>query len=45
MTLWQWSKENGILLEAYSPLGSAEKVKETLEVPVVFAPLYNKVYI
>ena len=31
----QWSKENGILLEAYSPLGSAEKVKKTLEIPVV----------
>jgi len=33
--LLKWSKENGILLEAYSPLGSAEKVKETLEVPVI----------
>ncbi|KDR82531.1 hypothetical protein GALMADRAFT_237878 [Galerina marginata CBS 339.88] len=30
--LLQWSKENGLLLEAYSPLGSAEKVKESLDV-------------
>ena len=29
----QWSKENNLLLEAYSPLGSAEKVKESLEIP------------
>ncbi|KAF8877158.1 NADP-dependent oxidoreductase domain-containing protein [Gymnopilus junonius] len=33
--LLKWSKENGLLLEAYSPLGSAEKVKESLEVPEV----------
>ncbi|PPQ65906.1 hypothetical protein CVT26_000926 [Gymnopilus dilepis] len=33
--LLKWSKENGILLEAYSPLGSQEKVKESLEVPEV----------
>lgn len=33
----QWSKENGLLLEAYSPLGSAEKVKESLNIPVVKA--------
>ncbi|KAF6755902.1 aldo-keto reductase [Ephemerocybe angulata] len=33
--LVKWSKENGLLLEAYSPLGSAERVKETLEVPEV----------
>jgi diketogulonate reductase-like aldo/keto reductase len=31
----QWSQENGILLEAYSPLGSAKKVKETLQIPEV----------
>ncbi|XP_006462542.1 hypothetical protein AGABI2DRAFT_72498 [Agaricus bisporus var. bisporus H97] len=30
--LLEWSNENGILLEAYSPLGSQEKVKKTLEV-------------
>ena len=28
-------KRNGLLLEAYSPLGSEEKVKKTLEVPAV----------
>ncbi|TFK27646.1 Aldo/keto reductase [Coprinopsis marcescibilis] len=33
--LVKWSKQNGILLEAYSPLGSAEKVKQTLEIPEV----------
>ncbi|KAF8817080.1 Aldo/keto reductase [Phlegmacium glaucopus] len=33
--LVKWSKENGIILEAYSPLGSAEKVKQTLEVPEI----------
>ncbi|CAA7261557.1 unnamed protein product [Cyclocybe aegerita] len=33
--LVKWSKENGLLLEAYSPLGSAEKVKESLEIPEV----------
>ncbi|KAF7768022.1 hypothetical protein Agabi119p4_7265 [Agaricus bisporus var. burnettii] len=33
--LLKWSNENGILLEAYSPLGSQEKVKKTLEVPEV----------
>lgn len=33
--LLAWSKENDILLEAYSPLGSAEQVKKTLELPVV----------
>ena len=31
----QWSKENGVLLEAYSPLGSAERVKESLNIPIV----------
>ncbi|KAF8627391.1 hypothetical protein AX17_006206 [Amanita inopinata Kibby_2008] len=33
--LLKWSKENGILLEAYSPLGSAERVRESLSVPEV----------
>ncbi|KAF9561770.1 Aldo/keto reductase [Agrocybe pediades] len=33
--LLQWSKDNGILLEAYSPLGSQDKVKESLQVPEV----------
>ncbi|KAF9046266.1 NADP-dependent oxidoreductase domain-containing protein [Panaeolus papilionaceus] len=33
--LLQWSKDNGLLLEAYSPLGSAEKVKESLQIPEV----------
>ncbi|KAH8825923.1 NADP-dependent oxidoreductase domain-containing protein [Flagelloscypha sp. PMI_526] len=33
--LLAWSKENGLLLEAYSPLGSSEKVKEAMNVPVV----------
>ncbi|KAL0960495.1 hypothetical protein HGRIS_005533 [Hohenbuehelia grisea] len=33
--LLKWSKENGILLEAYSPLGSAEQVKKTLAVPEI----------
>jgi diketogulonate reductase-like aldo/keto reductase len=31
----QWAKENNLLLEAYSPLGSAEKVKESLQIPEV----------
>jgi diketogulonate reductase-like aldo/keto reductase len=30
-----WSKHNGILLEAYSPLGSQDKVKDTLSIPEV----------
>lgn len=33
--LLKWAKDNNLLLEAYSPLGSAEKVKESLEVPLV----------
>lgn len=33
--LLQWSKENGLLLEAYSPLGSNKQVGETLSVPEV----------
>ncbi|KAJ2921113.1 hypothetical protein H1R20_g15981, partial [Candolleomyces eurysporus] len=33
--LLKWSKENGLLLEAYSPLGSAERVKESLNIPIV----------
>ena len=39
----QWSKENGILLQAYSPLAS-ERVTQTLEIPLV-RPLYNKLYV
>ncbi|KAI0917658.1 hypothetical protein AcW1_007194 [Taiwanofungus camphoratus] len=35
--LLKWSKEHGMLLEAYSPLGSSRQVKETLEVPEVQA--------
>jgi diketogulonate reductase-like aldo/keto reductase len=31
----QWAKNNGILLEAYSPLGSQDKVKDTLSIPEV----------
>ena len=31
----QWSKDNGLLLEAYSPLGSNNQVKESLSVPEV----------
>ncbi|KAJ7268076.1 NADP-dependent oxidoreductase domain-containing protein [Mycena rebaudengoi] len=31
----QWSKENNLLLEAYSPLGSTSKVGDTLAVPEV----------
>lgn len=31
----QWAKENGLLLEAYSPLGSEGKVKESLQIPEV----------
>ena len=31
----QWAKENGLLLEAYSPLGSGTLVKDTLTLPVV----------
>ncbi|KAF8740715.1 hypothetical protein AX14_007614 [Amanita brunnescens Koide BX004] len=33
--LIEWSKENNILLEAYSPLGSAERVRKSLSVPEV----------
>lgn len=33
--LLAWSKENGLLLEAYSPLGSNKQVKETLSQPAV----------
>jgi diketogulonate reductase-like aldo/keto reductase len=38
---FQWAKDNNLLLEAYSPLGSAEKVKKSLEVPLVDAFLYD----
>jgi diketogulonate reductase-like aldo/keto reductase len=34
-SLLSWAKEKGILLEAYSPLGSNNQVKETLNVPEV----------
>ncbi|KAF5382622.1 hypothetical protein D9615_002763 [Tricholomella constricta] len=33
--LVKWSKENNILLEAYSPLGSSGRVKDSLNVPEV----------
>ncbi|KIK91961.1 hypothetical protein PAXRUDRAFT_830404 [Paxillus rubicundulus Ve08.2h10] len=33
--LLKWSKENDLLLEAYSPLGSNKQVSETLAVPEV----------
>lgn len=33
--LLAWSKAHGLLLEAYSPLGSSKQVKETLDLPVV----------
>ncbi|KAF9265167.1 hypothetical protein L218DRAFT_898752 [Marasmius fiardii PR-910] len=33
--LLKWSKQNGILLQAYSPLGSDKRVKQSLEVPEV----------
>ncbi|KAF5367760.1 hypothetical protein D9758_009844 [Tetrapyrgos nigripes] len=33
--LVEWSKQSGILLEAYSPLGSDKRVKESLNAPVV----------
>ncbi|KAI0080695.1 hypothetical protein K474DRAFT_1682434 [Panus rudis PR-1116 ss-1] len=33
--LLKWAKENGLLLEAYSPLGSNKQVKETLSTPEV----------
>ncbi|KAG2054092.1 hypothetical protein BDR06DRAFT_955683 [Suillus hirtellus] len=33
--LLQWSKENGLLLEAYSPLGSDKQVGKSLSVPEV----------
>ncbi|KAH9480661.1 putative oxidoreductase C26F1.07 [Psilocybe cubensis] len=35
--LLQWAKDNDLLLEAYSPLGSQEKVKESLNIPEVKA--------
>jgi len=42
VTLWlqQWAKLHGVLLEAYSPLGSNKQVKETLELPIVGETLY-----
>lgn len=33
--LLKWCKEYGLLLEAYSPLGSSKQVKETLQLPEV----------
>lgn len=33
--LLKWAQENDLLLEAYSPLGSNNQVKETLNVPEV----------
>ncbi|KIM43053.1 hypothetical protein M413DRAFT_394824 [Hebeloma cylindrosporum] len=33
--LLNWCKDNGILLEAYSPLGGADRVRETLAIPEV----------
>ncbi|KAG7088909.1 hypothetical protein E1B28_012854 [Marasmius oreades] len=33
--LLEWSKENGIILEAYSPLGSDKRVQDSLNVPEV----------
>ena len=33
--LGQWAKENNLLLESYSPLGSNNYVKESLAVPEV----------
>ncbi|KAG6902476.1 hypothetical protein C0995_016053 [Termitomyces sp. Mi166 len=33
--LVKWAKENNLLLEAYSPLGSSSRAKNSLEVPVV----------
>ncbi|KAI3621341.1 aldo-keto reductase [Moniliophthora roreri] len=33
--LLEWSKKSGILLEAYSPLGSSKRVSDSLNVPVV----------
>ncbi|THU85464.1 Aldo/keto reductase [Dendrothele bispora CBS 962.96] len=33
--LLQWSKESGVLLEAYSPLGSDRRVSRSLNLPVV----------
>ncbi|KAI0823952.1 NADP-dependent oxidoreductase domain-containing protein [Trametes gibbosa] len=35
--LLKWAKEHDLLLEAYSPLGSNNQVKETLQVPEVQA--------
>lgn len=33
--LVKWSRENGIILEAYSPLGGAKTVSKTLNLPIV----------
>ena len=35
--LLEWCKEHGLLLEAYSPLGSSKQVRETLQLPEVQA--------
>ncbi|KZS97365.1 Aldo/keto reductase [Sistotremastrum niveocremeum HHB9708] len=35
--LVSWAGKNGVLLEAYSPLGSTQQVKETLSVPEIKA--------
>lgn len=37
----QWSKENGLLLEAYSPLGSNTQVGKSLAVPEVTFQMTN----
>jgi len=33
--LLAWAKLHGVLLEAYSPLGSSKQVRETLELPII----------
>ena len=34
-SLHKWTKENDLLIESYSPLGSNNQVQETLKVPEV----------
>ncbi|KAF4577462.1 hypothetical protein EYR40_003002 [Pleurotus pulmonarius] len=37
--LLKWSKDNGIVLQAYSPLGSSEQVKQTLSIKDIASEL------
>lgn len=40
----QWAKEHGLLLEAYSPLGSTGRVSDSLSVPEVITGSMHSIY-